>query len=75
MGLKSENLIACGDSYNDITMIGYAGLGVAMSNAPDDIKKTADYVTLSNNDDGIALVVEKFMLSDCKWIYRNIRNK
>ncbi len=62
IGMTNENLIACGDSYNDITMIGYAGLGVAMGNSPDDIKRLADYITLSNNADGIANVVERFML-------------
>lgn len=62
MNLTRKNLIACGDSYNDITMIGYAGLGVAMENAEDDVKKIANYITASNNNDGIYEVVEKFML-------------
>lgn len=62
MNLTKENLIACGDSYNDITMIGYAGLGVAMENAEEDVKKIANYITSSNNDDGIYEVIEKFML-------------
>lgn len=61
-GLERENLIACGDSYNDITMIGYAGLGVAMENAEQDVKQVADYITFSNNCDGVGRVVEKYML-------------
>ncbi len=64
MGMTSENLIACGDSFNDITMIGYAGLGVAMENAEEEIKKIANYIAPSNNDDGVGFVVEKFMLND-----------
>ncbi len=63
LNIKREELIACGDGYNDLTMIQYAGLGVAMDNAVLPVKKAADYVTYSNNDDGIAHVVEKFMLS------------
>ena len=63
IGLGREQMIACGDGYNDLTMIRYAGLGVAMENAILPLKNVADYITLSNNDDGIAHVVEKFMLS------------
>lgn len=62
IGLTKEQMIACGDGYNDLTMIQYAGLGVAMENAVLPVRKAADYITLSNNDDGIAHVVEKFML-------------
>lgn len=62
LGISSEEIIACGDGYNDLTMIKYAGLGVAMENAVLPVRKAADYITLSNNDDGVAHVVEKFML-------------
>ena len=55
-------MIACGDGYNDLTMIKFAGLGVAMENAVLPVRTAADYITMSNNDDGIAHVVEKFML-------------
>ena len=61
-GLRWEQVIACGDAYNDISMIRFAGLGVAMENGLDPVKEAADYVTLSNDDDGVAAVVEKFML-------------
>lgn len=57
-----NEIIAIGDSYNDISMIKYAGLGVAMGNAHEDVKKWADYVTLTNNEDGVAEVVHKFIL-------------
>ena len=62
IGLSREQMIACGDGYNDLTMIQYAGLGVAMENAVLPVRNAADYVTLSNNDDGVAQVVEKFLL-------------
>jgi hypothetical protein len=63
LGMSNKELIACGDGYNDLSMIKYAGLGVAMENAVLPVRNAADYITASNNDDGVALVVEKFMLS------------
>lgn len=63
LGMGKEQMIACGDGYNDLSMIQCAGLGVAMENAVFPVKKAADYVTYSNDNDGIAHVVEKFMLS------------
>lgn len=62
LGLKKEQMIACGDGYNDLTMIQAAGLGVAMENAVLPVRKAAGYITYSNNEDGVAHVVEKFML-------------
>ncbi|SFA70100.1 MULTISPECIES: Cof-type HAD-IIB family hydrolase [unclassified Bacillus (in: firmicutes)] len=62
MGIKREEVIAMGDSYNDLAMIEFAGLGVAMGNAPEDIKAKADYVTDTNMNDGVAKVVEEFVL-------------
>ena len=60
-GIKREEIIAFGDNCNDIEMIEYAGLGVAMENAHADAKKCADFITLSNNDEGIAYALEKFL--------------
>lgn len=62
-GINREEMIAVGDGHNDISMIKYAGLGVAMANAPDEVKQVADYITLSNNEDGLANVIEKFIFS------------
>ena len=62
-GLKREEMIACGDGFNDLSMIRFAGLGVAMANAQDIVKEGADYITLSNEEDGVATVVEKFILN------------
>lgn len=59
---KSE-LIAVGDSFNDIEMIQLAGLGVAMGNAREAVKSCADYVTKSNNEDGIAHMLDKFIFN------------
>ncbi|SDZ63280.1 hypothetical protein SAMN05421736_12318 [Evansella caseinilytica] len=64
LGISREEVIAVGDSYNDLEMIQFAGFGVAMANAPDDIKAKADHVTASNIDDGVAIVVEKFVLQE-----------
>jgi len=63
LGITREEVIAVGDSYNDITMLEFAGLGVAMGNAPDAIKEIANHVTETNNNDGVAKVVEDFILS------------
>ena len=60
LGIKAENVMACGDSYNDISMISYAGLGIAMANANTEVKAAADYITLSNDEDGVAHAVKKF---------------
>lgn len=57
------SIIACGDQDNDISMIRAANIGVAMGNAAAGVKAAADFVTLSCDDDGVAHVVEKFILS------------
>ncbi|KIL49486.1 Cof-type HAD-IIB family hydrolase [Jeotgalibacillus soli] len=68
LGIKQEEVIAVGDSYNDLTMIKFAGLGVAMGNAPEDIKAIADHITDTNMNDGVALVVENFILNSVKGV-------
>ncbi len=63
MGCDREDIIACGDGFNDKCMIQYAGLGVAMANAQEVVKEAADYVTEKTNDeDGVVEVIEKFIL-------------
>ncbi len=64
VGLGRENVIACGDGFNDISMVEYAGLGVAMANAQDELKEVADYVTYSNDEDGVAYIIEKYILGN-----------
>lgn len=63
-GIKQSQMIAVGDGFNDLSMIEYAGLGVAMANAPEEVKKRADYITLSNEEDGVAHVINKFILNN-----------
>lgn len=63
MGITSEAVIAVGDAGNDLDMIAYAGLGVAMENAFDYVKEAADFITHSNDADGVAYVIDKFMLA------------
>jgi Cof subfamily protein (haloacid dehalogenase superfamily) len=62
LNVRREEIIAIGDTYNDISMIEYAGLGVCMSNGPDAVQKISDFVTYSNADHGVAYVIEKFIL-------------
>ena len=62
IGMTKEEMIAVGDGFNDLSMIQYAGLGVAMANAQEIVRQNADYITLSNEEDGVAAVVEKFIL-------------
>ncbi|WP_343209661.1 Cof-type HAD-IIB family hydrolase [Anaerolentibacter hominis] len=61
LGLTKEEMICCGDGLNDLTMIRFAGLGVAMENAADCVREAADFITRSNDEDGIAYVVERFI--------------
>ena len=62
LGLTAANLMACGDGWNDLPMIRYAGLGVAMGNAVPAVKAAADAVTEDNEHDGVGLAVEKYIL-------------
>lgn len=59
-GVNRREVIAFGDGENDITMLEYAGCGVAMGNAMPALKAVADRITASNNEDGIALILEEF---------------
>ena len=61
LGIKREEIITVGDNFNDIEMLQYAGLGVAMGNAANEVKEKADYVTASNEDDGLACFLEKLI--------------
>ena len=63
-GIKREEIMAVGDSYNDLEMLEYAGLGVVVANAREEIKKRADYVTSASHGDGVVEALEKFVLGD-----------
>lgn len=60
MGISMDNVMAIGDSENDIDMLRAAGIGVAMGNAGDDVKAEADYIVASNDDDGVVEALERF---------------
>ena len=62
LDITGDALMACGDSFNDIEMIKTAGIGVAVANASEDVKAFADYVTDTNDNDGVAKAIEKFVL-------------
>lgn len=63
-GIAREDILAVGDSHNDIEMIEYAGTGVAVGNAVPKVKEKADYVTEACFGDGVAEAIEKFILSN-----------
>ena len=62
MGITLDQVITMGDAGNDLHMIECAGMGVAMGNAFEEVKKAANYITDSNEDDGVAKAIEKFVL-------------
>ena len=63
LDISPNEVIAFGDGDNDIDMLQFAGLGVAMGNASHYVKSKADYITLSNEEDGIADVIYKKILN------------
>jgi Cof subfamily protein (haloacid dehalogenase superfamily) len=63
LGITAANVLAVGDNYNDVEMLGYAGIGVAMGNAPTDVQAVADWVAPDIDADGAAVAIEKFILN------------
>src|SRR5699024_12271317 len=62
LSIHAENIMSIGDGDNDVSMIEFTGYGVAMANASQEVKKSADYHTLSNEEDGLAHAIEKIIL-------------
>ncbi len=62
IGMSKEAVVCCGDGFNDISMIKYAGVGVAMGNAQPAVKEAADYITATNDEDGLVEVINRFIL-------------
>ncbi|RNC63464.1 Cof-type HAD-IIB family hydrolase [Proteiniphilum sp. X52] len=63
LGIGTEEVMAIGDGRRDFSMLQLAGLGIAMGNAQDSIKACADYITESNDNDGVAIAVQKFIIA------------
>ena len=64
LGIKRNEIVAIGDQYNDIDLIEYAGLGIAVANAEDALKEKADIVTIANNnEDAVSEAIESFLLN------------
>lgn len=63
LDLTVDEIMALGDEENDLAMVKYAGLGVAMGNATDEVKRSAQFVTKSNDEDGVAYAINKFVLN------------
>lgn len=64
LNIPIESSMACGDGYNDISLVESAGLGIAMKNAQKPVLECADYVTDSNNEDGVGKVIYKYALKN-----------
>jgi Cof subfamily protein (haloacid dehalogenase superfamily) len=62
LAVAPEEIVAFGDNHNDIGMLTFAGLGIAMGNAHDEVKAAANYVTSRNSEDGVAVALEKMVL-------------
>lgn len=63
LGIEQHEVIAVGNAGNDLSMVQYAGLGIWVDNVSDDLRHHADYIVASNENDGVAEVIEKFILS------------
>lgn len=61
LGIDEKNTMACGDDSNDLDMIEKAAFGVAMGNAAEIVKRAADFITRSNDEDGVAFAIDEFM--------------
>ena len=60
--IESQEIMAIGNYYNDLEMMAFAGLGIAVENSPNDVKEAADAVTSSNNDEGVHEAIRKYCL-------------
>lgn len=63
LGIRREEIMACGDGLNDLMMLQEVGFAVAMANGEPEVKAAADYITVSNEEDGVAKAIEKFVLA------------
>lgn len=63
-GIRREEVLAIGDGQNDLDMIEYAGVGIAMGNADEEVKAVADYITATNDAEGVAKALRRFILEE-----------
>ncbi|MBQ7164247.1 MAG: HAD-IIB family hydrolase, partial [Clostridia bacterium] len=63
-GIKREEVICIGDSLNDASMVGWAGLGVAVGNATFDLKEVADIITVSCDEDAVGKIIREYCLEE-----------
>jgi len=68
LGIDRSEIIGIGDNYNDFDLVSTAGLGIAMGNAVKELKDIADYISLTNNEEGVLHVIEKFILEPASMI-------
>lgn len=68
LGIRREEIMACGDGDNDTIMLREVGVGVAMGNAEEQVKEAADHITLTNEEEGVAEAIEKFVLRGGKGV-------
>ena len=61
LGIKAKDVLAFGDNYNDTDLLEFAGTGVAMGNAPDDVKSVADEIADTNDNDGLSKYIERLL--------------
>ena len=66
LDIRPEEVVACGDSGNDISMLKFAGRGVAVGNALPEVKEAADCTVASNDEDGVAEAVGKYILNEAQ---------
>ena len=64
LGIKKEEMMACGDSPNDIAMLQEAGISVAVGNAKEPVKEMASFISATNNEDGVAVAIDKFVFGE-----------
>ncbi|WP_069803653.1 Cof-type HAD-IIB family hydrolase [Thermogemmatispora onikobensis] len=67
LGVAPAEIVAIGDHYNDVEMLRFAGLSIAMGNAPPEVQAVADYVTSDNAHDGVAQALERLVLPTLGW--------
>ncbi len=66
LNIDIQNILSMGDNYNDIEMLQCSGIGIAMGNARDEIKSISDYIVTSNDEDGVAEAIEKYVFKNIK---------